>query len=64
MPEPTTERIPGVFPLIEIERDSSGYAQKVKVTGTFDVLEIRAMGTTYGTRWLDVKLNGEEHTYS
>ena len=58
----SVERIPGVFPIIEIERDADGWARKVRVKGVMDELVITAMISNTPNPWLDVKLNGEEYT--
>lgn len=61
MSEIKVERIPGVFPIVEVERDVSGLPKKVTVKGVMDTLEIVAHATP--NAWLEVKQNGEDLTY-
>ncbi len=61
---PRTEKIPGVFPTIEIERDELGFAQTVTIKGVMDELVVTARCIdSQLTPWLDIKFNGEDKTY-
>jgi hypothetical protein len=61
MRKATVTRIPGVFPIVEIERDVDGWAKVVTITGTMDKLVITAKGDSGNDlSWLDVEFNGED----
>lgn len=54
------EKIPGVFPAIEIERDDDGWAKKIVVKGIYDELVVEATGANDPSPWLNIQFNGED----
>ena len=65
MAESKVTRIPGVFPIVDIERDKDDYPIKVVIKGVMDELVMTVMTTSVDPQnapWIDVKINGEDWT--